>query len=451
MNDFNTENKKFAVGLDIGSSKICGIVLSKNNDQTYNVLALSQRPSFGVQKGEISNIEETKRAVFGVIADLKEKLGEEEISEVVIGISGSNIEIVNENSNIVISSADQIISNEDINKINRSILQSKVTREKTIIHIIPYQYYKDSNTKDSIANPVGHYAKKLDTNVHIITALNNSIKMINLCVDSHNLVLEDLVYQPLASSIALLNEEMLDVGVCVIDIGSVTTKITIFADGMLKFTTTIPFGGELITNDIRKVLRTPRNEAERIKIEYGFALKNEILNNEVIQVKGVPPSPNFEINKFDLCDIIQPRVTELLNFCKDEIDKSGCSDLIGAGYILTGGAANLRAICDLASQVFKRPVGIGHPSSDVIVGVSNDIEEPSYSAVVGLALHSLSPRGFVGETIKTLSKLDAKLKQYVNKRAEQHNNTDTLPDNEENINKGTFEKFKDKVLKFFEG
>jgi cell division protein FtsA len=247
---------------------------------------------------------------------------------------------------------------------------------------------------------------------------------------------------------------MLDVGVCVIDIGSGTTKISIFVCGALKFTTTIPFGGDIITEDIKKVLRTTRNEAERIKIEYGFALKNEILDNEIIQIKGIGVAPHFEIDKLQLCDIIQPRVTELLNFCKDEIEKSECSNLIGAGYILTGGTANLRAICDLASNVFNAPVGIGHPSSDVIIGISNDIEDPSYSAVVGLALHSLTPKSFVGETLKTLSKLDTKVKSYtniINKRNDEHNTSENPTKDDTTTYKGTFEKIKEKILKFFEG
>ena len=448
MNDVNLENKKIGVGLDIGSSKVCGVALTEGNkDNTYYVVAIAYDKNSGTNRGEISNVEETKNAISKVILDLEERLGGMKIDEVVLGISGKNIEIMHENSNIVISSPDQIITKEDISKINMSIKRSKVSKEKTIIHIIPYQYYKDSNVKDLIANPIGHYANKLDTNVHILTASNSSIKIINLCLEKNNLILSDLVYQPLASSVALLNDEVLDVGMCIIDIGSGTTDISIFADNALMFATTIPFGGDIITDDIKKMLKTTRSEAERIKIEYGFAAKNEILQNEIIQIKGVGVAPHSEIDKVGLCNIIAPRITELLNFCKEEIDKSGYADLLGAGYILTGGTANLKAICGLASDIFNSPVGIGYPSSDIFVGLSNEIEEPCYSAAVGLAVHSLSHKSFAGETIKTLNDLENPIiKKPIKKENEEDIETDTIEKNDEN--KSVLEKIKEKVLNF---
>jgi len=447
MNEIELNDKKIAVGIDIGSSKICGVVLTEGSKiGTYYVTAMAIEKNEGTYRGEISNIEETKIAISKIVADLEETLGGTKINEVVLGISGENIEITQENSNIVISSPDQIITKDDISKINMSIKRSKVSKEKTIIHIIPYQYYKDSNAKDIIANPIGHYANKLDTNVHILTALNSSLKIINMCLENNNLILSDLVYQPLASSIALLGQEERDVGVCVIDIGSGTTSISIFADGSLMFATTISLGGNDITDDIKKMLKTTRNEAERIKIEYGFAKKEEILQNEIIQIKGVGVAPHSEIDKIGLCEIIQPRATEILAFCKQEIDKSGYADSLGAGYILTGGGSNLKAICSLASIIFNAPVGIGYPSSETFIGVSNNIEEPIYSAAVGLAVHSLTHKSFVGETIYTLKEIENPNlnKQNINKEKENNNENDDT----DNENKGLLGKIKEKVLNF---
>jgi cell division protein FtsA len=453
MNDLDLPNKKISVGLDIGSSKVCGIVLTDGDREgTYSVVAMATKTNTGTIRGEISNVESTKNAIGSVIAELEENLEGIKINEVVVGISGKNIETTTESFNIVISSPDQIVTKEDINKINTSIKRSKISNEKTIIHIIPYQYYKDSNAKDLIANPIGHYANKLQANVHILTALNSSVKIINLCLEKNNLELSDLIYQPLASSIALLNTEELDVGICVIDIGSGTTNISIFADEELLFTTTIPVGGDIITDDIRKMLNTTRTEAERIKIEYGFASETEILQNEIIQIKGVGVAPHSEIDKVELCKIIQPRVTELFSFCKEEIDKSGYTDRLGAGYIITGGTANLKAICNLASNIFNAPVGVGYPSSDIFIGMSNEIEEPHYSSVAGLALHSLVHKSFVGETIKTLNKLEAKPKtdnstQTKNKKVNEQDN-DNINDEQNDTDKGLFEKIKEKVLNF---
>ena len=447
MSEF-INNNKIAVGIDIGSAKICGVVLSEGiQKDTYKVLAVSTKTHTGVSRGEISNIEETKNAIGLVIEDLVEDIGGIKIEEVVVGISGMNIEVTKENSNIVISSSDQIIAKEDISKINMSIKRSKTSKEREIIHIIPYQYYKDSNEKNVIANPIGHYANKLDTNVHIFTALNSSLKLINMCLAKNELVLTDLLYQPLACSVALLSADELDVGVCVIDIGSETTNISIFADSVLLFATTIPFGSSVITDDIRKMLKTTRSEAERMKVEYGFALKNEILQNETIQIKGVGVAPHSEIDKIELCKIIQPRIAELLNFCKEEIHKSGCADLLGAGYILTGGGANLKAICSLAREIFDAPVGVGYPNSDLFVGLSSDIEEPGYSAAFGLAVHSLTHKNFIGETIKTLTELEnPKIeKPKVNK---DNNKKEEIIDSPENENKGVLEKIKEKVLNF---
>jgi len=447
MNEIELNDKKIAVGIDIGSSKICGVVLTEGNKiGTYYVTAMAIEKNEGTNRGEISNIEETKTAISKIIADLEETLGGTKINEVVLGISGKNIEITQENSNIVISSPDQIITKDDISKINMSIKRSKVSKEKTIIHIIPHQYYKDSNAKDIIANPIGHYANKLDTNVHILTAQNSSLKIINLCLEKNDLILSDLVYQPLASSIALLGEEELDVGICIIDIGSETTSISIFADGSLMFATTIPLGGNDITDDIKKMLKTTRNEAERIKIDYGFAKKEEILQNEIIQIKGVGVAPHSEIDKIELCKIIQPRATEILTFCKEEIDKSGYADVLGAGYILTGGGANLKAICSLASIIFNAPVGIGYPSSDTFIGVSNNIEEPTYSAAVGLAVHSLTHKSFIGETFHTLNEIENPNPNKQNFKKENENDNEN--DETDSENKGFLNKIKEKVLNF---
>ena len=442
------EQNKIAVGLDIGSSKVCGIALTEGErSNTYRIIAISNKTNDGVHSGEISNVEQTKNAIKDVIEELQNNLNDNAIDEVVIGISGKHIEHTKENSNIVISSPDQIITKDDISKINMSIKRSKVSKEKEIIHIVPYQYYKDSNEKDIITNPIGHYANKLDVNVHIFTAMNNSLKIINMCLEKNDLMLSDLIYQPIASGIALLSADELDVGVCIIDIGSQTTGISIYADGVLLFATTIPFGGDIITDDIKKMLKTTRTEAERIKVEYGFAIRSEILQNEIIQIRGIGATPHSSIDKEGLCDIIQPRVMELLTFCKQEVDKSGYSNMMGAGYIITGGGSNLKAICQIASEVFNSHFRIGYPSSELFMGLSNDIEEPSYSVAVGLALHSLVHRSFVGETIKTLAELDGVPKTNKTKtKSEEKNIEEDIV--EDNSDKGMLDKIKEKVLNF---
>jgi len=445
QNNSKNENQKIAVGLDIGTTKICAIALTEGERKgTYNIIGCDTIINSGVNRGVIVNIEKTVEAIKNVIAKTEQQAGTK-ISEVVVGIAGDHIESFSEVSTISISNPKLIISQNDVERAIDELRKSKISADRKIIHIVPYEYIIDG--QDGFTHPIGAYGRRMQANVHIVTGIRTAVQNINLCVEQNaGLQVKDIILEPIASSIALLGNDEKEVGVCLIDIGGGTTDITIFKDEVLRFTSVIAIGGNKITDDVRTGIGTTRDEAERVKRSYGHSFKPSIMTKEeVIMIRGVGGSPHKEIKKEDLCDIIQPRVEELFEICNEEIIKSGFANGLGAGIVLTGGSALLKGVDELAHRIFKIPIRIGYPSGDKYIGLSTEIESPIYSTAVGLALHSLDMDSV--DSIKGAAYFD-------DQSEEKYNNTVTENDSEENISqteKTTSEKqnILSKVKNFF--
>jgi len=400
QNNSKNENRKIAVGLDIGTTKICAIALAEGErNGTYSITGCDTVANLGVNRGVIVNIEKTVEAIKTVIHKLEQQAGTK-ISEVVVGIAGDHIESFSNVSTISISNPKKVIGKSDVERIIDELKTSKISADRKIIHIVPYEYIIDG--QDGVTQPVGMYGVRMQANVHIVTGLNYSMQNIHLCVEEHcGLKVKDIILEPIASSIALLGNDEKEVGVCLIDIGGGTTDITIFKDEVLRFTSIVAIGGNKITDDVRTGIGTTRDEAERVKRTYGHSFKPSIMaKDEFFMIRGVGGAPHKDIKKEDLCDIIQPRVEELFEICNEEIMKSGFANGLGAGIVLTGGSALLKGVDELASRIFKVPVRIGYPSGNKYIGLTTEIESPIYSTAVGLALHSLNMDSATVDSIK---------------------------------------------------
>lgn len=382
------DKKKISVGLDIGTTKICALVIEDAGEGAYNILSCAITENTGVNRGVIVNIEKTVANIQKVIKEAEQQSGIE-ISKVVAGLAGDHIESLSEVSTITISNQNQVVGQSDVDRVIDELRKSKISADRKIIHIVPYEYIVDG--QDGIINPIGMYGVRLQANVHIVSGMRTAVQNINRCVEENaGLILKDIVLEPIASSIALLTEDEQEVGVCLIDIGGGTTDITIFKDNVLRFTTVIGIGGNKVTDDIKSAFKTTAMEAERIKCSYGHTFLPSLMRQkELFIIRGVGGMQPQEVSKEELCEVIQPRMEELLEMCNEEVIKSGFANTLGAGIVITGGSALLQGTDELAARIFNAPVRIGYPSGEKYRGLSEIIESPKYSTAVGLALHSL--------------------------------------------------------------
>ncbi len=389
MSQEQQRSKKIAVGLDIGTTKVCILVIEELDNQAYNILSCVSTENIGVNRGVIVNIEKTVNAIKKVTQEAEQQAGIK-IKEVVAGLAGDHIESLSEVSTVTISNQNQIVTQEDVSRVIDELRKSKISADRKIIHIVPYEFIVDG--QDGIINPVGMYGVRLQANVHIVTGMRTAVQNINRCVEENaNLVLKDIVLEPIASSTALLSEDEQEVGVCLIDIGGGTTDMTIFKDNVLRYTTVIGIGGNKVTDDIKSAFNTTAVEAERIKCSYGHTYLPSIMRkDEPFIIRGVGGNAPKEFTKMELCQIIQPRMDELFEMCSEEVIKSGFGGKLGAGIVITGGSSLLKGTDELASKVFEAPVRIAYPSGEKYRGLADAIESPKYSTAVGLALHALS-------------------------------------------------------------
>lgn len=452
MANSNTKTQKVSVGLDIGTTKVCAIILTEDEKKdTYKIIGCASAVNAGVNRGVIVNIEKTVEAIKSVIKEAEHQSGML-ISDVVVGIAGDHIESLTEVSTIAIANSNQIISQTDVDRAIDELRKSKISSDRKIVHIVPYEYVIDG--QDGITQPVGMYGIRLQVNVHIVTGIRTAIQNIYLCVEQNaGLKVNDIILEPIASSLALLSDEEKEVGVCLIDIGGGTTDITIFKDDVLRHTSVIAIGGNKITDDVKTGLSTTKVEAERIKCSYGHSYKPSIMTkDELLMIRGVGGYPHKEIKKEDLCDIIQPRVEELFEMCNDEIVKSGFANDLGAGVVLTGGSALLKGADELAHRIFHNPIRIGYPSGEKYVGLSNEIESPIYSTSVGLALHSLNINAIKGETklnydIEKAKRAQEAVAESNSEDSSFTSDNETTDENNTDENQSLFEKAKDWLTK----
>jgi cell division protein FtsA len=367
------------VGLDIGTTKICAVV-AEPTENGVDVIGIGTHPSRGLRKGVVVDIDATVDSIKHAVEEA-ELMADCEITSVYAGIAGGHIEGFN--SHGIVAVKDREVTENDVRRVIDAAKAVAIPMDREVIHVIPQEYIIDD--QDGIREPLGMSGVRLEAKIHIVTAAVTSAQNIVKCANKAGLNVVDIVLEPLASAEAVLADDERDLGVCLIDIGGGTTDIAVFADGAIKHTCVLGLGGYHVTNDIAVGLRTPFDEAERIKKRFGAASARLLGSDDVITVPSVGGRRPREVSRKILCEIIEPRIDEILTLSRQEIVKAGLQDKIPSGLVLTGGCAALAGIGDLAEEIFEAPVRIGQPWR--VGGLQDVVRSPMYATGVGLVLY----------------------------------------------------------------
>jgi len=396
------------VGLDIGTTKICTIVGEVVNGQTH-IIGLGTHPSKGLRKGVVINIESTVQSIKKAVEEA-ELMADCHITSVYAGIAGGHIKGIN--SHGVIAVKNKEITQNDVKRVIDAASAVAIPMDREVIHVIPQEFIVDD--QDGIRDPVGMSGVRLEGRVHIVTGAITSAQNIVKCANRAGLDVDDIVLEQLGSSDAVLTPEEKELGAAIVDIGGGTTDLVIFSGGAIKHTAVFSLAGNHITNDISVGLRTPVEEAEKIKIRYGCALTSLVRKDETIEVPSVGGRKPRVLSRQTLAEIIEPRVEEILSLVRDELVKMGYGTLLASGVILTGGSAILEGVPELAEQIFNLPVRRGTPVG--IGGLVDLVNSPIYATGVGLVLygsHRMGKSRFqVGEG-NVFSKVTRRMKEWI--------------------------------------
>ncbi len=383
LNNTDMEQDKIIVGLDIGTTKICAIVGRKNQYGKLEVLGMGKAESEGVTKGVVTNIDRTVSAISKAIMEASEQSGTN-IQVVNVGIAGQHIRSYIQNGGITRTTKDEEISIEDINRLTEDMHRLVLQPGNEIIHVMPQDYTVDYVS--GINDPVGMEGVRLEADFHIITAHTSAINNINKCVRRSGMEIDELILEPLASSLSVLNDEEKLAGVCLVDIGGGTTDVAIFHNGIIRHTAVIPFGGNIITADIQEGLMVLGNNAEILKRRFGKAIADEASADEIVTIPGIRNRAAKEITVKNLASIIQARMEEIIEMVHTEIISSGYEKKLGAGIVITGGGAQLHALKQLVEFMTGIETKIGYPNEHMGKSKFEEVKSPMYATAVGLAL-----------------------------------------------------------------
>lgn len=372
------------VGLDIGTTKVVAIAGRKNDFGKLEILGFGQAESAGVTHGVVMNIEQCVRSIEAAIQKCLQSNPNLDIREVYVGIAGQHIKSLQQRGDRVRVKLDEEISREDIDLLIRDQYKTFIPAGDQIIDIIPQEYTVDNSP--NVIDPIGMSGVKIGANFHIVTGERNAIRNIKRCVDKSNLITRDLVLQPLASAEAVMNDDDLEAGVAIVDIGGGTTDMAVFYDNLLRHTAVIPYAGVNITNDIRTGLGVLRVQAEQMKVQFGTALAEEANANAYITIPGLKGLPQREVSVRNLGFIIQARMQEILEQVLHELRKIELDKKLHGGIILTGGGARLNHVVQLTEFVTGINARLGFPNEHLAGGHVEALQNPMYATCIGLIL-----------------------------------------------------------------
>ncbi|WP_439128113.1 cell division protein FtsA [Polaribacter sp.] len=383
------ENNKIAVGLDIGTTKIVAMIGRKNEYNKIEVVGIGKAKSLGVKRGVVSNITQTIQSIQQAV-DEAESVSGLKIEEVVVGIAGQHIRSLHHSDYITRNNADEVIDELDIENLVNQVHKLVMLPGEEIIHVLPQEFKVDSQA--DIKEPIGMYGGRLEANFHVVVGQVSSIRNIGRCVKSAGLGLSDVTLEPLASASAVLSLEEKEAGVALIDIGGGTTDLAIFKDGIIRHTAVIPFGGNVITDDIKEGCSIIEKQAELLKIKFGSAWPGENKETEIVSIPGLRGREPKEITLKNLSKIIHARVQEIIEQVYLEIKNYGHETAKGkliAGIVLTGGGAQLKHLRQLVEYITGMDARIGFPNEH-LAGDSDDLlSSPSFATAVGLLMEGL--------------------------------------------------------------
>ncbi|HKI60746.1 MAG TPA: cell division protein FtsA [Mariprofundaceae bacterium] len=368
------------VGLDIGTSKIACIVAESSPDGKIDIIGIGTHPSRGLRKGVVVNIESTVESIRLAVEEA-ELMSGVDIQSVFTGIAGSHIR--GYNSHGVVASKGSEIVREDVDRVIDAARAMNIPADQQILHILPQEYIIDN--QDGIREPIGMSGVRLEAKVHIVTGAVSSAQNIIKCCNRCDLDVSDMVLEQVASSEAVLMQDEKDIGVALVDIGGGTTDIAVFLDGAIRHTAVIPIGGDHLTNDLVIGLRTSAREADQLKRKYGACMTSIVPPEDQIEIPSVGGREPRPMPRQVMAQILEPRVEELFEMIKTELQLSGYQELLAAGLVLTGGSSLLEGMVELAEDIFDVPVRLGRPHG--VGGLMDVVSSPMYATGVGLILY----------------------------------------------------------------
>jgi len=378
-------NDRFVVGLDIGTTKICCVIAEKKDGGGLDIMGIGRSASRGLRKGVVVNVDQTVDALKSAVEEAELMAGVS-VERAFVGIAGGHIKGFNSRGVIAIAGRDREVAREDVERVIESARAVQLPTDRVIFHAVPQDFILDD--QDGIRDPVGMTGSRLEANVHIVTGAIPSLSNITNCVNRAGIEVVEMVLEQLAAAETALTHDEKELGVALVDIGGGTTDLAIFVRGAICHTAVLPTGGDHFTNDIAVGLRTPIPEAERIKVKYGCALANMVDDDQTIEVPSVGGRKPRVLSRHILCEILQPRTEEIFNLLQEEIGRSGYEEHLNAGLVVTGGGAILEGVPEIAEQIFDLPVRRGSPAG--VGGMSDGVNSPIYSTVVGLVMYGVS-------------------------------------------------------------
>ena len=367
------------VGLDIGTSKI-GVIIGEQNDQgQLNILGTGIHPSEGLRRGVVVNLDKTVNSIRAAVSDAELMAGVK-VQEAVAGIAGDHIKSLNSRGVVAVADLNREISPQDIDRAIDAAKAIPMPMDRQILHILPQEYIVDS--QEGIKEPAGMCGVRLEVDAHIVTGAITSGQNILKAAERAGVTINQLVLEPLASNLSVLGEDERELGVALLDIGAGTSDIAMFFEGTIRHSAVVGLGGQNVTNDIALGLRTPHDQAEQIKRQYGCAYQGLIQEEEYIEVPGIGGRPAREVFRAVLSGIIQPRMEEIFSLVHREMKRTEYMDLMTTGLVITGGASLLNGVPELAEEVFDMPVKIGYPTG--FGGLTEPAQHPSFATGVGL-------------------------------------------------------------------
>jgi cell division protein FtsA len=365
------------VGLDIGTTKICAVVGELGANGFVEVVGIGASPSTGLRKGVVVNIDQTVQSIKKALEEA-ERMAGCEIRSVYVGIAGSHIKGFNSHGVIAVKGGE--VTPRDVDRALDAARAVAIPADREVIHILPQEYIVDNQR--GIVDPLGMAAVRMEVKVHIVTGAVSSAQNIIRSCHRSGLEVADFALESLASSKAVLTGEEREIGVALVDLGGGTTDIAVFANDSIKYSGVVGLGGQNLTNDIAFCLRTPVAAAEKIKLKYGCTLTEMVRSDEFIEVPSVGGRDPRRLSRQELAEICEPRMEEILSLAERELSHAGYKEMVGAGVVLTGGAALIEGCQELAEQIFNLPTRVGYPLN--VGGIKDVVDSPKYATAVGL-------------------------------------------------------------------
>lgn len=405
---------EIVTGLDIGTTKVCALIAEITEDGEVQVIGSGVSPSLGMKRGVVVDIEATAHAIEDAVTRAA-KQANREVESVYVGVTGDHIASLNSSGIIPITRVDREITREDVERVNEQARVIVLPPDRQILHAIPRAYSVDG--QNGIRQPVGMSGTRLEVETHIVHGAVTFLQNVEKCVVKAGLEVAEEVLEPIASGEAVLLSTEKDLGVCLVDIGGGTSDIAVFSGGEIYYSAVIPVGGNHVTNDVAEGLKVGHQEAERLKTQNGSAVIDLVQEDEVITVQQVGRDEARKLRRRALVQIIEPRMQELFELIRDELEHAECLNRIPFGLVISGGGSQLKDVVEVAQQVMGLPVRIGKPQG--IKGLTDALMHPMYATAVGLVQYGVrqtlaeqhSHRGVASVNLRGLRKWWARLRE----------------------------------------